>query len=162
MFQIPVAIIGVISDTHGLLRPEALEALRGSDYILHAGDVGDRTILNRLQQLAPVTAVRGNIDYGASAIELPETNVLEVEGLSIYILHALDRLDLKPEASGFAAVIYGHSHMPRQEMKNGVLYFNPGSAGPRRFSLPVSIGRLIVANGTLRAELIPLSCKQSP
>jgi putative phosphoesterase len=151
-----VTIIGVISDTHGLLRPEAQEALRGSDRIIHAGDVGDRSILRRLEQLAPVTAVRGNVDDLLWAEQLPETSVVDVEGLSIYVLHALDRLDLKPEAAGFAAVIYGHSHVPKQEMKNGVLYFNPGSAGPRRFSLPVSLGRLTVENGQLRPELIPL------
>jgi putative phosphoesterase len=151
-----VTIIGVISDTHGLLRPEAQEALRGSDRIIHAGDVGDRSILRRLEQLAPVTAVRGNVDDLLWAKQLPETSVVDVEGLSIYVLHALDRLDLKPEAAGFAAVIYGHSHVPKQEMKNGVLYFNPGSAGPRRFSLPVSLGRLTVENGQLRPELIPL------
>jgi uncharacterized protein len=156
-----VAIIGVISDTHGLLRPEALEALTGSDHIIHAGDIGDRTILKRLEQVAPVTVVRGNIDYGAWAMALPETNVLEVEGLSLYILHALDRLDLKPEAAGFAAVIYGHSHVPKQETKNGVLYFNPGSAGPKRFSLPVSMGRLIIDNGKLRPQLVPLSDRSS-
>jgi len=151
-----VRLIGVISDTHGLLRPEAQEALRGSDRIIHAGDVGDRSILRRLEQLAPVTAVRGNVDDLLWAKQLPETSVVDVEGLSIYVLHALDRLDLKPEAAGFAAVIYGHSHVPKQEMKNGVLYFNPGSAGPRRFSLPVSLGRLTVENGQLRPELIPL------
>lgn len=151
-----MTIIGVISDTHGLLRPEAQEALRGSDRIIHAGDVGDRSILRRLEQLAPVTAVRGNVDDLLWAKQLPETSVVDVEGLSIYVLHALDRLDLKPEAAGFAAVIYGHSHVPKQEMKNGVLYFNPGSAGPRRFSLPVSLGRLTVENGQLRPELIPL------
>ena len=151
-----MTIIGVISDTHGLLRPEAQEALRGSDRIIHAGDVGDRSILRRLEQLAPVTAVRGNVDDLLWAEQLPDTSVVDVEGLSIYVLHALDRLDLKPEAAGFAAVIYGHSHVPKQEMKNGVLYFNPGSAGPRRFSLPVSLGRLTVENGQLRPELIPL------
>src|SRR5579871_797316 len=130
--------IGVISDTHGLLRPEAVEALRGSQHIIHAGDVGDPVILERLTEIAPVTAVRGNVDKGAWARKLPESNVLEVEGVSIYVLHEIDRLDLKPEAAGFAAVIYGHSHVPKQEMKNGVLYFNPGSAGPKRFSLPIS------------------------
>ena len=160
--QVSVTIIGVISDTHGLLRPEAQEALTGSDRIIHAGDVGDRSILRRLEQLAPVTAVRGNVDDLPWAKELPETSVVEVEGLSIYILHALDRLDLKPEAAGFAAVIYGHSHVPKQEMKNGVLYFNPGSAGPRRFSLPVSLGRLTVENGQLRPELIHLPDRGLP
>src|SRR5581483_9051438 len=133
--------IGVISDTHGLLRPEAFEALRGSNYIIHAGDVGDPAILARLGEIAPVTAVRGNVDHGEWAKQLPESNVLQVGGVSIFVLHILEKLDLKPEAAGFAAVIYGHSHMPKQEVKNGVLYFNPGSAGPKRFSLPVSLGR---------------------
>ncbi len=152
--------IGIISDTHGLLRPEALEALRGSDYIIHAGDVGDPAILVRLEEIAPVTAVRGNVDNGAWAKKLPETNVLEVNGASICVLHILDRLDLKPEAAGFSAVIYGHSHVPKQETKNGVLYFNPGSAGPKRFSLPVSMGTLIVEDGVIRAELIKIADRQ--
>ena len=148
--------IGVISDTHGLLRPEALAALQGSDYIIHAGDIEEPEILDRLKEIAPVTAVRGNVDYGPWADMVPETNVLEVEGFSIYVLHILDRLDLKPEAAGFAAVIYGHSHVPKQETKNGVLYFNPGSAGPRRFKLPVSLGRLIVRSGQIEAEILNL------
>lgn len=147
--------IGVISDTHGLLRPEALAALQGSDYIIHAGDIEDPQILDRLKEIAPVTAVRGNVDKDW-ARNIPQTNVLEVEGISIYVLHVLNRLDLKPEAAGFAAVIYGHSHIPKQEMVNGVLYFNPGSAGPRRFSLPVSLGRLIVRGGQIEAEILNL------
>lgn len=151
-----MAIIGVISDTHGLLRPEALEALAGSDHIIHAGDVGDPVILYCLQQLAPVLAVRGNVDHGPWAKKLPESGVLEIGGISIYVLHILDRLDLKPEAAGFGAIIYGHTHVPRQELKKGVLYFNPGSAGPKRFSLPISVGRLILENGNLRPELIEL------
>ena len=151
-----VKTIGVISDTHGLLRPEALAGLQGSDYIIHAGDVEDPQILDRLKEIAPVAAVRGNVDYGPWADKIPETNVLEAEGVSIYVLHILDRLDLKPEAAGFAAVIYGHSHVPKQEIKNGVLYFNPGSAGPRRFSLPVSLGRLIVRGGQIEAEILNL------
>jgi putative phosphoesterase len=150
-----VKTIGVISDTHGLLRPEALAALQGSDYIIHAGDIEDPQILDRLKEIAPVTAVRGNVDKDW-ARNIPQTNVLEVEGISIYVLHILDRLDLKPEAAGFAAVIYGHSHIPKQEMVNGVLYFNPGSAGPRRFSLPVSLGRLIVRGGQIEAEILNL------
>lgn len=148
--------IGVISDTHGLLRPEALDALRGSQHIIHAGDVGDPAILAKLEEIAPLTAVRGNVDYGEWAQKLPETNLVEIEGVSIYVLHILDRLDLKPEAAGFSAVIYGHSHVPKQEIKNGVLYFNPGSAGPKRFSLPICIGRLMVENGKLKAELLQL------
>ena len=148
--------IGVISDTHGLLRREAVAALHGAEHLIHAGDIGDPAILERLSRIAPVTAVRGNVDRGAWARNLPATNVLEAAGVSTYVLHNLAELDLKPEAAGFAAVIYGHSHVPKQEMKNGVLYFNPGSAGPKRFNLPVSVGRLFVENGKLRGELIHL------
>jgi putative phosphoesterase len=149
-------IIGVISDTHGLLRPEAVATLADSDCIIHAGDVGDPEILDRLNAIAPVTAVRGNVDYDPWAQKLPQTNVLEVEGCAIYVLHILDQLDLKPDAAGFSAVIYGHSHKPHREMKNGVLYFNPGSAGPRRFDLPISVGRLHLQCGRLRAQIIEL------
>jgi len=151
-----MAIIGVISDTHGLLRREALDALRGSNYIIHAGDVGDPAILDELNEIAPVTAVRGNVDRGAWAKKLPETNVLEVEKASIYVLHDLQGLDLKPEAGGFAAVVCGHSHVPKQETKKGVLYFNPGSAGPRRFRLPISLGRLFLDGSRVRGELVRL------
>jgi putative phosphoesterase len=149
-------LIGVISDTHGLLRPEAIDALRGSDYIIHAGDVGDPAILARLKEIAPVTAIRGNVDHGDWAAKLPTTNVFEAGGVSIYVLHNLADLDLKPEAAGFAAVISGHTHKPKQEKRNGVLYFNPGSAGPRRFNLPVSVGKLVVADGQIRAETVIL------
>jgi len=149
--------IGVISDTHGLLRPEALSALRGSDHIIHAGDIGDAAILEKLAEIAPLTAVRGNVDREPCTRKLPPTNVLEAGNVSIYVLHNLGELDLKPEAARFSAVVYGHSHVPRQETKNGVLYFNPGSAGPRRFRLPVSVGRLIVEQGRLRAEILPLN-----
>jgi uncharacterized protein len=149
-------LIGVISDTHGLLRPEALAALHGSERIIHAGDVGDPAILEQLGEIAPVTAVRGNVDREAWAAKLPETDVLETSGLSIYVLHDLQRLDIKPETAGFAAVIYGHSHIPKQQIKNGVLYFNPGSAGPRRFKLPISVGQLIVEDRYLRAEIVNL------
>ncbi|HZR55414.1 MAG TPA: metallophosphoesterase family protein [Terriglobales bacterium] len=149
-------IIGVISDTHGLLRPEALTALHGSDYIIHAGDIGDPGILEKLNEIAPVTAIRGNIDREPWAQKIPTSEVLEVEGVSIYILHNLAELDLKPEAAGFAAVIYGHSHKPKQEIKNGVLYFNPGSAGPRRFKLPVSVGRIRIRERQISAEIIKI------
>jgi len=149
-------VIGIISDTHGLLRPQALEALRGSERIIHAGDVGDREILKRLEEIAPVTAVRGNIDTAAWARALPETAVLEVAGKHIYILHDRNQLDLKPEAAGFAAVVSGHSHLPLQRTENGVLYFNPGSAGPRRFNLPMSVGRLVVSEKKIEGELITL------
>jgi uncharacterized protein len=146
--------IGVISDTHGLLRPEALEALRGSKQIIHAGDVGDPAILEQLALVAPVTAVRGNVDKGAGTRNLPETAVVEVGGVLIYVLHNIEELALKPEAAGFAALIYGHSHLPKQEVRNGVLYFNPGSAGPRRFQLPVSVGKLRVEGGKVLGGII--------
>ncbi len=148
--------LGVISDTHGLQRPEAIEALRGSDRILHAGDVGAPEILETLGQLAPVTVVRGNVDTGSWARDLPETELVEAGGVSIYMLHDLGRLDLKPEAARFRVVVYGHSHQPKIAEKNGVLYFNPGSAGPRRFHLPVSVGRLVIAAGKVRADLVKL------
>jgi len=148
--------IGVISDTHGLLRPEAVVALRGADRIIHAGDIGNPAILERLSEIAPVTAVRGNVDQEAWAQSIPETNVLEVDGVSIYVLHILQKLDLKPRAAGIDAVIYGHSHIPKQDIKDGVLYFNPGSAGPRRFQRPVTIGKLIVQEGKIRAEVVQL------
>ncbi len=153
---VKLAILGVISDTHGLLRPEAVEALRGSDRILHAGDIGDSAILDALEKVAPVTAVRGNVDTAPWARRLPTTEVIEAGGISIYMLHDLAQLDLKPAAAGFRVVIYGHSHQPKIEEKNGVLFFNPGSAGPRRFNLPVSIGKLVVEAGEVRAELIEL------
>jgi putative phosphoesterase len=148
--------IGVISDTHGLLRPQALAALRDCDRIIHAGDIGDPEILATLAGIAPVTAIRGNVDREPWARKIPPTNVLEVDNLSIYILHNLAELDLQPEAAGFAAVIYGHSHAPKQETKNGVMYFNPGSAGPKRFKLPVSVGRLMIESGTVRGEILHL------
>ena len=149
-------IIGVISDTHGLLRPEALAALRGSDKIIHAGDVGNPEILKRLEEIAPVTAVRGNIDTAGWAQALPETAVLEADSKQIYVLHDLSQLDLNPKAAGFAAVISGHSHAPLARRENGVLYFNPGSAGPRRFSLPISLGKLIVTGKKIEGNLIKL------
>lgn len=127
--------IGLISDTHGLLRPEAVEALRGSHHIIHAGDVGDLSILDTLAKIAPVTAVRGNID---KSVRLPATAAVE----GIYVLHRIQDLDLDPAAAGFRAVVSGHSHMPGSYEKNGVLYVNPGAAGPRRFRLPVSVARL--------------------
>jgi putative phosphoesterase len=148
--------LGVISDTHGLLRPEAVEALRGSDRILHAGDIGSSEVLEALAKIAPVTAVRGNVDTAPWARSLPETEVVEAGGASIYILHDRGQLDLKPEAAGFRVVVYGHSHQPKMDEKNGVLYFNPGSAGPRRFRLPVSVGRLTITAGKAQAELVEL------
>ena len=150
-------IVGVISDTHGLLRPEALAALHGSDYIIHAGDVGDPAILDKLGEIAPVTAVRGNVDHGAWAQKIPVTNVLEVGEVSIYVLHSIQELDLKPEAAKFAAVICGHSHVPKQRNKEWrARTLIPGSAGPRRFKLPVSVGRLTIENGKIKAEILVL------
>jgi uncharacterized protein len=139
-----------------LLRPEAVAALRGSDHIIHAGDVGEPEILEQLAAIAPVTAIRGNIDKAAWARKLPETEIVELAGISIYVLHNLAQLDLKPEAAGFKVVISGHSHAPKQETRDGVLYFNPGSAGPRRFKLPVTVGQLTVADGEVRAEIVQI------
>jgi uncharacterized protein len=150
--------VGVISDTHGLLRPEALEALAGSGLIVHAGDVGDPSILDRLRAIAPVVAVRGNIDTAPWATALPDVDVAEVGGRHLYVLHQLDHLDLDPRAGGFAAVIYGHSHTPSAETRNGVLYLNPGSAGPRRFSLPVTLALLQVSESTLECRIVPILC----
>ena len=149
-------IIGVISDTHGLLRPEALAALQGSHYIIHAGDIGDPQILDKLGVIAPLIAVRGNVDQGAWARKIPATNVLEIGQISVYVLHSIQELDLKPEAAKFAAVVYGHSHVPKQEWKNGVLYFNPGSAGPKRFKSPVSVGRLTIEHNKIDATVLVL------
>jgi uncharacterized protein len=148
--------LGGISDTHGLLRPEAVEALRGSDRILHAGDLGAPEILDALAKIAPVTAIRGNVDAAPWARALPETEIVEAGGVSIYVLHDLGQLDLRPEAAGFRVVVYGHSHQPQIEEKNNVFYFNPGSAGPRRFNLPVSVGRLTITAGRVQAELVEL------
>lgn len=149
-------MIGVISDTHGLLRPEALQALRGSERIIHAGDVGAPEILEQLREIAPVTAVRGNIDKAPWARKLPETEVLQFGSVSLYVLHDLAKLDLKPAAAGFNGVIYGHSHVPKQEEREGVLYFNPGSAGPRRFKLPITVGKLFLEGGVVRGEIVKI------
>jgi uncharacterized protein len=149
--------IGVISDTHGLLRPEAIELLRGSEHIIHAGDIGSAGIIPALEKIAPVTAIRGNIDNEAWAQRFPETQVVELGGVNLYLIHDVNALDLNPKAAGFAAVISGHSHVPKQEMKDGVLYFNPGSAGPRRFRLPVSVGRLEVGRGEVSATIVPVT-----
>jgi len=156
MKQASAGFIGVISDTHGLLRTEAVEALRGSEHIIHAGDVGAPEILDQLQEVAPVTAVRGNVDNGVWARKLPETEVVEFGEISIYLLHDLTKLNLKPAGAEFNAVIYGHSHLPKQEVRDGVLYFNPGSAGPKRFKLPVTVGKLFLGKEGVRAEIIPL------
>jgi putative phosphoesterase len=151
-----VHTVGVISDTHGLVRPEALAALAGVERIVHAGDIGAPDVLDALARIAPVTAVRGNNDREAWAAGIPETEVVEVGGASLYVLHDLHELDLDPRAAGFAAVIAGHSHQPRQEDRDGVLFFNPGSAGPRRFKLPVSVGRLTIERGRVAGSLLTL------
>jgi uncharacterized protein len=140
-------LIGVISDTHGLLRPEALAALRGVEHILHAGDVGDIAILDRLRGIAPVTAIRGNVDVSGACAELPATDVVELGGQLFYLVHSVHDLDINPKAAGVAMVVSGHSHKAKVEVKDGVVYFNPGSAGPRRFSLPVTLGLVTVEDG---------------
>jgi len=148
--------IGVISDTHGLLRPQAVEALRSSALIIHAGDVGRPEILDELRRIAPVIAVRGNVDRDAWAESLPLSEIVEHDDVRLYVLHILEDLDLDPPTAGFHAVITGHTHRPKMETKEGVLYFNPGSAGPRRFDLPVSLGRISINDGRLVGELVYL------
>ena len=144
--------IGVISDTHGLLRPEALEALQGSELIIHGGDVGDANILEQLETIAPVHAVRGNVDGGDLGAQLPHDEVVSWRGHLLYVLHILEELDLDPVAAGFHAVIFGHSHKPHCDYKKGVMYLNPGSAGPRRFSLPITVARISIEEGRLVAH----------
>jgi len=149
-------IIGVISDTHGLLRPEAVELLRGSEHIIHAGDIGAPQIIPELEKIAPVTAIRGNVDTQPWAHKFAETEVIELGGIFLYVIHDANALDLNPKAAGFAVVISGHSHKPSQQVKDGVLYFNPGSAGPRRFKLPISVGRLVIDGGKVSAEILEI------
>jgi uncharacterized protein len=148
--------IGLISDTHGLLRPQALDALRGSELIVHAGDVGNQEILTTLGELAPVIAVRGNVDTSRWARALPETAVANAGGVRLYVLHDLHALDLSPAAAGFQVVVSGHSHRPGKFERDGVLYINPGSAGPRRFQLPVSVARLNLARTPFEAQFVEL------
>jgi hypothetical protein len=155
--------IGVISDTHGLLRPEVLPALAGVDRILHLGDVGKFSILGELEKIAPVTAIRGNVDREGACSELPETEVVLIEDLNgvthyVYMLHDLNTLHLDPAAGKFAAVLSGHTHVPNFYTKKGVLYLNPGSCGPRRFQLPITIGLLTVSDaGEFEAKIVPLN-----
>lgn len=153
--------VGLISDTHGLLRPEAIESLRGSDYIVHAGDIGDPDILKALAEIAPVTAVRGNNDKGPWASAIRETEVLQVGEVCMHVIHNLSELDLDPAAAGFQVVVSGHSHRPVSESRGGVLFVNPGSAGPRRFSLPVCVGRLVVSGATVTSRLMDLQLDAS-
>jgi putative phosphoesterase len=148
--------VGVISDTHGLLRPEAAAALHGCDLIIHAGDVGHAAVLDGLRSIAPTFAIRGNIDTGSWAARLPPTEIVEAGRLSFYVLHNIADLDLDPPTAGFAAVVYGHSNQPSIETRDGVLYLNPGSAGPRRFRLPVTLARVAVTGTQLRPEIVEL------
>ncbi len=149
--------IGLISDTHGLLRPEALAALQGCAQIIHAGDIGKPQVLDGLRAIAPLEAIRGNIDMADWARELPERLDLRIGGLTLHVLHDLKQLDIDPLAAGIDVVIAGHSHKPKVERRDGVLYINPGSAGPRRFSLPISLALLELNYGDAQVELISLS-----
>jgi uncharacterized protein len=149
-------LVGVISDTHGLLRPEAISALRGADMIIHAGDVGNPEVIEGLRGLAPTFVVRGNIDKAHWADALPMTAVVEVGGRLFYVLHEISQLDFDPAAAGFAAVVFGHSHAPSIEIREGVLFLNPGSAGPRRFKLPVTVARVGVSGRQLHPEILTL------
>jgi putative phosphoesterase len=153
-------LVGLISDTHGLLRPEAVDALQGSDLIVHAGDIGDPAVLNSLARIAPIRAIRGNNDTGAWAWGLPASEVIELGCHSIYVVHNLAELDLDPSAVGFTTVVSGHSHKPAVEERGGVLYVNPGSAGPRRFKLPVTIARLRLQMKRRAANIVPLAIAQ--
>jgi putative phosphoesterase len=162
----PALLIGVISDTHGLLRPEAVQALRGCSSIIHAGDVGKLEILDQLRRVAPVTAVRGNVDVGDEFAALPERVIVTIAEHRVCVLHDLAQLGCDPRAEGYSAVITGHSHVPRIEQRDGVLYLNPGAAGPRRFKLPITLAHLTVEHGQLQARLVdigtPLSLLPPP
>jgi putative phosphoesterase len=148
--------VGVISDTHGLLRPAALKALQGAEHILHAGDVGDPAIVDALRAIAPVTAIRGNIDERGSCQHLPPTELVELGGHNVYMLHDVKKLDLNPEAAAISVVVFGHSHQPLTESRRGVLFLNPGSAGPRRFKLPVTIAWMYIEAISLSARIVDL------
>ena len=145
--------VGLISDTHGLLRPEALHRLEGSDLIVHAGDIGKPEVIDELELIAPVHAIKGNVDTGSWATAYEPTQVVQVDETFIYVLHNLADLDLDPLAAGFQVIISGHSHKPKIEHKNGVLFVNPGSAGPRRFTLPISIARLEIQCNSVQAHI---------
>ena len=151
-----VTVIGVISDTHGLLRPEALTPFMGAERIVHAGDIGSPAVLEKLETMAPVLAIRGNNDKAPWAETLPDTLLFEVRGHTIHVLHDLAQIDLSPKAAGVSVVISGHSHKPSIEEHEGVLFINPGSAGPRRFRLPIAVAKLYVADDSVRAEIIEL------
>jgi putative phosphoesterase len=150
-------LVGVISDTHGLIRPQALDVLRGSEHIVHAGDIGAPAVLDALSAIAPLTVIRGNNDRDAWARDLPDTAAVEVGGVWLYVVHDIHDLDLDPRAAGFAAVVAGHSHKPAVAAdRNGILFVNPGSAGPRRFTLPVAVARLRITAGRVRGEVVVL------
>lgn len=151
-----MSIIGIISDTHGLLRHEAKKLLKGVELIIHAGDVGSGDVLEELSAIGSLKAVRGNVDNGVYAGVLPASEYISIAGKNIYVIHNIDHLDIVPEAAGVDIVIYGHSHKAQKKEKNGVLYFNPGSIGPRRFNLPVSMGLISISEGVINAEIIEL------
>ena len=148
-------LVGVISDTHGLLRPEAIAALAEAEHILHAGDIGDPAILKALEKIAPVTAIRGNIDRSGECANLPATEAVELGGKFFYLVHSLADLDIQPTSAGVSAVISGHSHKPVIEHRNGVMYLNPGSAGPRRFNLPITLALMTIAD-EVNARIVEL------
>jgi uncharacterized protein len=154
--------VGLISDTHGLVREEALAALRGCDHILHAGDIDIPDVIMKLRDLAPVTVVRGNNDRGAWANEIPVYEVMEFGEVSVYVRHDESELDIDPRAAGFRVMMFGHSHKPRIEMRDGVLFVNPGSAGPRRFKLPVAVGELLITGAQVEARIIELGAVRMP
>ncbi|HSO06955.1 MAG TPA: metallophosphoesterase family protein [Pelomicrobium sp.] len=154
--------VGLISDTHALLRPEAADFLRGADAIVHAGDIGDPAVLEQLRAIAPVTAVRGNVDRGPWAETVRSTEVLQVGAVFVYVLHNLDEIDLDPAAAGFQVVVSGHTHQPLIAERDGVLYVNPGSAGPRRFRLPVALGELVIDGNSVRPRIVELAPDPAP
>jgi putative phosphoesterase len=150
-------LVGIISDTHGLLRLEAITALHGSDLIIHAGDVGKPEVIDHLRTIAPVFVIRGNVDTQPWAAKLPETTIVPVGPSSIFVLHDIAQLGIDPAAAGFAAVVFGHSHKPSIETRNDVLYINPGSAGPRRFRLPITVARIRISGLKIEPEIVELA-----
>ena len=152
-----ILTVGILSDTHGLLRPEVAETLAGCGYILHAGDIGDGQVLERLKRIAPVTAVRGNMDYGSWSNSLPVSEMVEIDGIYFYIIHDLNQLDLDPAAAGIQVVVSGHTHQPHLIEKNGVTYLNPGSAGHRRFDYPVSLAMVLLQDGTVTSRIVEIN-----
>jgi putative phosphoesterase len=149
--------IGIISDTHGLVRQEAIESLKGCELVIHAGDVGKPEVIHSLEEIAPVIAVRGNVDKGDWANTLPKTQVVEVSNIFIYVIHHIGELDVNPKAAGFNIVIYGHSHKPKKEIVDGIIYINPGSAGPRRFNLPISLALMRIGRNAIDVNFVELT-----